>query len=111
AALVAGDLSPSPSPARGGVPPAVDETSPPSRAGKGAGGLGPRILGLFSGGTLCSEAEIVLRAERDSEVSCDLIDLGDDRFTVGRPHPMIDPRDRAARIEAAATNPQIGVIL
>ena len=38
----------------------------------------------------------------------ELIDLGDDRFTVGRPHPMIDPRDRATRIEAAATNPEIG---
>ncbi|HYF79250.1 MAG TPA: hypothetical protein VD973_19155, partial [Symbiobacteriaceae bacterium] len=48
-----------------------------------------RALGLFSGGTLCSQARLVLgdRAE--------LIDLGDDRYTRGRPHPMIDPSYRA----------------
>lgn len=47
-----------------------------------------RALGLFSGGTLCSQARLVLgdRAE--------LIDLGDDRYTRGRPHPMIDPSYR-----------------
>ncbi|HYF92516.1 MAG TPA: hypothetical protein VD969_09715 [Symbiobacteriaceae bacterium] len=50
---------------------------------------GPRALGLFTGGTLCSQARQILgdRAE--------LIDLGEDRFTQGRPHPMIDPSYRA----------------
>jgi FdrA protein len=48
-----------------------------------------RALGLFSGGTLCSQARLVLGD------GAELIDLGDDRYTRGRPHPMIDPSYRA----------------
>ena len=41
----------------------------------------------------------------------EVIDLGDDRYTAGRPHPMIDPAARAARIVQAAADPTVGVVL
>jgi D-serine deaminase-like pyridoxal phosphate-dependent protein len=40
-----------------------------------------------------------------------ILDLGDDDFTVGRPHPMIDPSTRVARIAAEAADPETAVIL
>lgn len=69
-----------------------------------------RILGLFSGGTLCSEAEVLL-ARHVPSVPRELIDLGADEYTVGRPHPMIDPRLRSDLIARAAADPDVGVIL
>ena len=67
-----------------------------------------RVLGLYTGGTLAAEAKVLFdRAGRTAEV----IDLGDDRYTAGRPHPMIDPAARAARIVQAAADPTVGVVL
>ena len=40
-----------------------------------------------------------------------LVDLGDDDFTRGRPHPMIDHRLRNERLLAEAADPQVAVIL
>lgn len=40
-----------------------------------------------------------------------LIDLGDDVFTRGRPHPMIDHRLRNERIAQEAQDPQTAIIL
>ncbi len=75
-----------------------------------------RLVGLFSGGTLCAEATLIARAalqtvranvvvEEELRLhgfeSVDdhiLIDLGEDEFTRGRPHPMIDQRLRIDRI-------------
>jgi hypothetical protein len=37
--------------------------------------------------------------------------LGDDDFTVGKPHPMIDPSPRVARIAQEAADPATAVIL
>ncbi|MDA2954078.1 MAG: protein FdrA, partial [Actinomycetota bacterium] len=71
------------------------------------------VRGLFSGGTLCSEAAAILAAQLGRVVSnapagaaarlepgnvvrghaC--IDLGEEEYTRGRPHPMIDPEARA----------------
>jgi FdrA protein len=39
------------------------------------------------------------------------MDLGDDRFTLGRPHPMIDLRQRCAMLVAEASGPEVGVLL
>jgi len=75
-----------------------------------AAGTGPvgRVLGLYTGGTLAAEAKVLLgRAGLAAEV----IDLGDDQYTAGRPHPMIDPGARAARIVQAAADPTVGVVL
>ena len=38
----------------------------------------------------------------------DLVDLGDDEFTVGRPHPMIDARLRSERIVAVGSQRRCG---
>ncbi|HUF81226.1 MAG TPA: acyl-CoA synthetase FdrA [Burkholderiales bacterium] len=94
--------------------------------------LGPRqrfIRGLYSGGTLCYEASMLLadaalpvwsnatvRPERrmadvwKSEQHT-LLDLGDGVFTRGRPHPMIDFRMRNERIIQEAKDPEVAVIL
>jgi hypothetical protein len=40
-----------------------------------------------------------------------LVDLGDDMFTRGRPHPMIDHRLRSERIAREAADPETAVIL
>ena len=69
-----------------------------------------RIVGLFSGGTLCKEASYVLH-EALPGGDFDLIDLGDDEFTVGRPHPMIDARLRSERILEVGADPRAGVLL
>jgi FdrA protein len=66
------------------------------------------VHGLYSGGTLCQEAAIILN---DEGVKHALVDLGDDEFTVGRPHPMIDFRLRNDRIVGAAKDPATAVIL
>ena len=79
--------------------------SPSRRRDTGPAG---RVLGLYTGGTLAGEAKVLLgRAGRPAEV----IDLGDDQYTAGRPHPMIDPAARAARIVQAAADPTVGVVL
>ena len=66
------------------------------------------LHGLYSGGTLAQEAAIILTA---LGVKHAVVDLGDDEYTVGRPHPMIDFRLRNERIVAAARDPATAVIL
>jgi FdrA protein len=72
-----------------------------------------RIRGLYSGGTLCKEAALVLAATlgRPAMARHSLLDLGDDEFTVGRPHPMIDARLRNEMVVQAAADPETAVIL
>jgi succinyl-CoA synthetase alpha subunit len=87
------------------------------------------LRGLFSGGTFCTEAQVALRAlgvssfsnvpmaaelgmkRLDRSEGHTMLDLGDDDFTIGRPHPMIDPSSRVARIAAEAADPEVAVIL
>jgi succinyl-CoA synthetase alpha subunit len=72
-----------------------------------------RIRGLYSGGSLAGEAKLVLRAslgEKGAKLH-EIVDLGDDEYTVGRPHPMIDPRLRNDHLAAAARDPSTAVIL
>ncbi|WEM44612.1 acyl-CoA synthetase FdrA (plasmid) [Photobacterium sp. DA100] len=85
---------------------------------------GKKILGLYTGGTLAAEAAM-LTAEQlglavddahDQGVMLNdgghlIIDLGDDHYTVGRPHPMIDPTTRTLEIEKRAVDEQVGVLL
>ncbi|TKK87043.1 DUF1116 domain-containing protein [Herbidospora galbida] len=61
----------------------------PSWPGNTEPGDGP-LRGLYSGGTLCTEARLIAGTG-------DFTDFGDDAYTVGRAHPMIDP---ALRLEA-----------
>ena len=69
------------------------------------------VRGLFSGGTFAYEAALVFaQADFDPDKNR-VIDLGDDAFTRGRPHPMIDPRLRTERIAAEAADPEVAVLL
>jgi len=87
------------------------------------------LRGLYSGGTFCYEASLLLKKKLgqvysntpvDPENRLDdvwtsrghtVIDLGDDLFTRGRPHPMIDHRLRNERILKEAGDPEVAVIL
>jgi FdrA protein len=87
------------------------------------------LRGLFSGGTFCTEAQVALRsrgitcrsnvpldaawalARLDRSEGHTMLDLGDDDFTVGKPHPMIDPSSRVARIAEEAGDAETAVIL
>ncbi len=87
------------------------------------------IRGLYSGGTLCEEAlvvlntliggvhsnttaypELVMKNARKSSGNC-MVDLGDDEFTRGTPHPMIDFSLRKDRILEEAKDNSVAVIL
>jgi succinyl-CoA synthetase alpha subunit len=75
--------------------------------------LGPeqsRVHGLYSGGTLCQEAALILAPLLGAD-RLSVVDLGDDEYTVGRPHPMIDFRLRNEHVVAAAQDPATAVIL
>ncbi|MCX6029475.1 MAG: acyl-CoA synthetase FdrA [Chloroflexi bacterium] len=87
------------------------------------------LRGLFSGGTLAYEAQYILqgylpkvwanapldKADRipNSLVSQEhtIIDLGEDEFTVGRLHPMMDNELRIRRLMQEAADPETAVIM
>jgi len=80
----------------------IDYAPPALAKRKGA------VRGLYCGGTLASEASLILRA---AGAPGECVDLGDDRYTRGRPHPMIEPELRNEHIARAAADPAIGVLL
>ncbi|MEA3422608.1 MAG: FdrA family protein, partial [Bacillota bacterium] len=87
------------------------------------------IRGLYTGGTLTDEAMKMLGSDLGCVYSnipldpkCKLIDssksinhtcidLGDDEFTQGRPHPMIDPSTRAERLIFEAEDETVAIVL
>jgi FdrA protein len=75
------------------------------------------VRGLFSGGTLAAEARFVavpLLGEigtTEDDAGHTFIDYGDDEYTQGRAHPMIDQTVRLERMAAAAHDDSVGVIL
>ncbi len=94
---------------------------PRSRAG------GWLFRGLYTGGTLCAEAQVILR-EAGLDVMSNvpvpgaakldvgravhsMIDLGDDEFTRGRPHPMIEPAVRDQPLKDALADKKAGVVV
>jgi FdrA protein len=91
---------------------------------------GQRYLrALFSGGTLAYEALLILQdylpavysnVPLDKEYRLDnsmisqghtIVDLGEDEFTVGRLHPMMDNDLRIRRLQQEADDPEVAVIL
>jgi len=87
------------------------------------------IRALYSGGTLCDEAMLLL-SEQLGPIASNIpllsewalaagetfrghtaLDLGSDEFTRGRPHPMIDPTISLQYLASAAEDPQTAVIL
>ncbi len=87
------------------------------------------LRGLYTGGTLTDEALFIAHKALGGVWSNNqtdkawqmpdprkstghaIVDLGDDTFTDGRPHPMIDPAARAERIAQEGTDPSTAVIL
>jgi FdrA protein len=69
------------------------------------------ILGLYTGGTLAHEARLLLGTLLASTAAFRVLDLGDDEYTVGRPHPMIDPQTRTDVIAKIGESPECGVLL
>jgi succinyl-CoA synthetase alpha subunit len=86
------------------------------------------LRGLFTGGTFCSEAQVLLKdtagifsntPTADSSLMKEtrrsekhtIIDLGADEFTRGKPHPMIDFSTRNKRIIQEAEDKETAVIL
>lgn len=84
---------------------------------------GMKIKGYYSGGTLASEAAMLISGSLGLEktghrqgykLDCDgyeILDLGDDIFTRGTPHPMIAPEKRLEWIWSALDDGKAGVIL
>ena len=64
-----------------------------------------KVVGLYCGGTLCAEAEQIV-GERG-----EFLDLGDDEYTRGRPHPMIEPDLRNEHLARVLADPQVSVLL
>ncbi len=113
-----------------GVPaPDTTATSGPSLADVRARlAPGRRLVrGLFSGGTLCYES-LVLLGRTLGEVrsntpinpewglpappsSHQCLDLGEEEYTRGRPHPMIDPEARLELLRQHAADPEVAVII
>ncbi|MDX6366914.1 MAG: FdrA protein [Nocardioidaceae bacterium] len=85
------------------------------------------VRGLFSGGTLCYES-LVLLGRTLGEVrsntpirpewglpappdSHQCLDLGEEEYTRGRPHPMIDPQARIELLHEHAADPHVAAII
>ena len=82
------------------------------------------IKGYYSGGTLAAEAAMMIRDTLDLSVPLGkqagymlntsghiIVDLGDDAYTQGKPHPMIDPTKRVECMREATKDVSTGVIL
>lgn len=82
------------------------------------------IKGYYSGGTLANEAGMLIADGLNlaegltheegfilNSAGHEVIDLGDDMYTQGKPHPMIDPEKRIEMIKKAGDNPETAIIL
>jgi FdrA protein len=87
------------------------------------------VRGLYTGGTLAHEALVILnqlvgsvysnaplnssfKLPNSSESLKDsILDLGEEEFTLGRAHPMIDPTVRQLRLIEEARDPEVAVII
>lgn len=87
------------------------------------------IRGIYTGGTLAYESILILKKHLTntySNISSDpnsqlknvqvsvehtIMDMGDDFFTNGRPHPMIDPTLRSERLIDEVKDPETAILL
>jgi FdrA protein len=81
---------------------------------------GGRLLGLFSGGSLAHEAVTLLspvlgplggNAGGDDDASHQIFDLGEEEYTQGVPHPMVDLETRIGFLREQAADPSVGCVL
>jgi FdrA protein len=87
------------------------------------------VRGLYTGGTFAYETLVLLGrmigdvysnapldpklklADSYRSVKDSIVDLGEEEFTVGRAHPMIDPTIRKMRLVEEARDPEVAVII
>jgi succinyl-CoA synthetase alpha subunit len=87
------------------------------------------VRGLFAGGTFCYQSQQVFfkagvpvysnspldkryhLEKPETSLEHTFVDLGDDFFTQGKPHPMIDAAERRKRVLAEAADPEVAVLL
>lgn len=85
------------------------------------------LRGLFSGGSLAEEALCISSkmvspiysnlkgtnnlTDINESIGHTIIDMGDDEFTIGRPHPMIEYSYRIERLKQEAADENTGVII
>jgi FdrA protein len=85
------------------------------------------VRGLFSGGTLCYESLVILGSVLGAVYSNtpinpswrlpappgshECIDLGEEEFTRGRPHPMIDPEARIDVLREHASDQHVAAVI
>ena len=109
----------------------VPKTILPEGLQQRAGALLPErqyLRGLYSGGTLCYETLFLLKDSLDIQSNVAIkpelklhypvkgtshccVDLGEDEFTQGRPHPIIDLGLRLERLIEDMADPTVKVIL
>jgi FdrA protein len=97
------------------------------QASRGLADSRTAVRGFFTGGTLCYEAQVILSGLLGAvysniplEARCGLpapagahicLDLGEEEFTKGRPHPMIDPAARIQIMREQPFGPEVAVVL
>lgn len=87
------------------------------------------IRALYTGGTFAYEAQVILNSiltgiysntptggtiklrSASKSKKHSILDLGEEEFTQGRAHPMIDPTIRRLRLVEEAQDPEVGVII
>jgi succinyl-CoA synthetase alpha subunit len=100
-----------------------------SKISKGLNDKQKYVRGLYTGGTFAYETLVILGrmigdvysnapidarlklANSYQSVKDSIVDLGEEEFTVGRAHPMIDPTIRKMRIVEEAKDPEVAVII
>ncbi len=87
------------------------------------------LRGLFAGGTFCYQSQQILAKDGhelysneplpqmmklpdpEKSIAHSLIDMGDEYFTTGKPHPMLDGTMRSVRILDEGRDPETAIIL
>ncbi len=107
------------------VLPAISETRDIEAGGRPPAGSGARLVGLFGGGSLASEAKYCLEMSGITAVTPEdpvwpgkplpaghlVIDTGDDCYTSGKPHPMVDQTVRCDLIRTIGSDASVGILL
>lgn len=87
------------------------------------------VRGLFAGGTFCYQSQQIFLdagiavhsnapldhrhklADPDHSIEHTFVDMGDDHYTTGRAHPMIDGTMRRQRVRAEGRDPEVAILL
>jgi succinyl-CoA synthetase alpha subunit len=86
------------------------------------------LRGILAGGTFCYQSQQILReagipvhsnnpfdrkyilSNPDRSIENTIVDMGDDLYMIGKPHPMIDGTMRKRRILAESREPEVAIL-